>query len=518
MTSSISLPSFASRRWLWLLVVCFLGYWLLRLPNLLALPVHTDEGEYVIWAQWVWGEHPLYFLEGGKVMTIFLTALLNPFNEGLFVARYLTVLLGAIGVAATYASARKLHSPQAGLLAALLWLGTPGLIFFERMNLHDIPLASMSMLTLWLTLRMAESPHWSRAVWAGIGLLLCVTAKGTGLVFLALPIIVLLFPPRRPRLPFSYRLQEVAVAYGIFVAGMVVPVAYLISVRADPLNMGINRPASLSSLGSPLVLIERVSTNLRAMIQAEYVYLSPALLIMLLVALLILIRRNARLAVMLMIITGVVLAAVAALASKLWLRYVTIATPYLLLITACGLAYLLIDRNAPRSRGIVWLVAVAYVLLVGTPYALTAQTSPDALPMPGTDRFEYVKWIASGYGIRDAAGYLRQTITQPTAIFSSAGNCYGAMTLLSSSLVNIRCPFGLTWWDSPNDDYVQSVHDHAEQYGFALVIADETAPIIAPDRLPQPLRVIKTFPRPDGEFNVILYCAGSADGDGCPSE
>ncbi|MBX3064104.1 MAG: hypothetical protein KF726_14090 [Anaerolineae bacterium] len=112
-----------SRRWLWIMVVCLFVYWLLRLPALLALPVHTDEGGYVVWSQWVWGERPLQAVEGGKALMVFLAALANPFNQGLFVGRYMTLLLGALGIASAYAVARKVHSPQAGVICALLWLG-----------------------------------------------------------------------------------------------------------------------------------------------------------------------------------------------------------------------------------------------------------------------------------------------------------------------------------------------------------------------------------------------------------
>ncbi|MFN8417666.1 MAG: hypothetical protein U0528_00230 [Anaerolineae bacterium] len=118
-----------SRRWLWIMVVCLFVYWLLRLPASLALPVHTDEGGYVVWSQWVWGERPLQAVEGGKALMVFLAALANPFNQGLFVGRYMTLLLGALGIASALRRCPQSPFAAAGVICALLWLGTPELIF-----------------------------------------------------------------------------------------------------------------------------------------------------------------------------------------------------------------------------------------------------------------------------------------------------------------------------------------------------------------------------------------------------
>ncbi|MFN8417665.1 MAG: hypothetical protein U0528_00225 [Anaerolineae bacterium] len=88
------------------------------------------------------------------------------------------------------------------------------------MNLQEAPLASLSVLALWLTLRSAESRRWQRAVWAGIGMFLCVATKSTGLIFLAIPgwycyfhrvAHPLLYLPRPPN---HYRLRRICAAHG----------------------------------------------------------------------------------------------------------------------------------------------------------------------------------------------------------------------------------------------------------------------------------------------------------------
>jgi 4-amino-4-deoxy-L-arabinose transferase-like glycosyltransferase len=516
-TRSIRRHSSATR-WLWLMVACLLAYWLMRLPNLLALPAHTDEGEYLLWAQWAWQGDPLHMLEQGKVLIIASTALLNPFTGGLFIARYLVLLSGIVGMAAIFAAGRKLHLPQTGLLAVLLWLGTPQLIFFERMSLHDLPLASMATLTLWLSLRMMESPRWGRAVWCGAALALCTAAKATGVIFLAIPVMMALF--WRGKLSWRQKASQVARCLAIFALLLLIPALYIASAGADPFYMSANRPASLATVGGLEGLFERLRVNLTRMVQAERVYLSLPLLVALPLAAVVLILRNARVAMLLLGLTGVVFVAIALAASKLWLRYVVPATPFMLLLIAVGLTYWALGyrsrRPPPLRRRLLWGAALGWIGLVGLPYAVTAQRDPSLLTLPDTDTFEYVQWVAAGYGVREAVAYLETLADAPLTVMGSAANCYGGRAMVASPRLTLICPSGETWWDDLNVAHVGRIHEQAAAEGYTLILADATAPIIAADRLPQPLRIVREFPRPGGQFSVIVYCAG-ADPDGrCP--
>lgn len=507
-----------TRRYFWLFVLCLLGYFLMRLPNLLALPAHTDEGEYLLWAQWAWQGMPLHMLEQGKVLIIGLTGLIGPFTGGLFIARYLVLLTGAIGIASAFAVGRKLHSPLTGLLAVLLWLGTPQLIFFERMSLHDIPMASMGILTLWLALRMMDSPGWQRAAWCGVGLALCVSAKTTGIIFLSIPVTVLLFG--RGLLSTQIKFRQVLISIVVFVLIWLIPAIYIVAVGADPFYMSANRPANPATISSLYGLIERMQTNLIRMIQAERAYLTPLVLLLLPLTALIVIRRHIKLALLLLMLIFVVFVAIAVAASKLWLRYIVPATPFMIVLMAVGMSYWMLGYRAkkpsPPLRSVPWLVVLGFVLLVGVPYAITAQTTPAQLAMPETDRLEYVQWLASGYGVREAVNYLSTLSTLPITAMGTAGDCYGGRAMINNPLLTLICPSGETWWDDANTAYVQSIHDRADKDGYVLIVADETAPIIAPERLPQPLRTVRVFPRPGGAYNIILYCAGADPEQRCP--
>ncbi|MBX3080431.1 MAG: glycosyltransferase family 39 protein [Anaerolineae bacterium] len=507
-----------TQRYFWLFVLCLLGYFLMRLPNLLALPAHVDEGDSLLWAQLAQQGHPLRMVEKGKVLIMAFTALIGPFSGGLFVARFMVLLTGVVGLAAIYACARKMHSPQAGLLAALLWLGTPQLIFFERISLHDIPMTSMAVLTFWLALRVIEKADWRRALWCGLGLMLCIAAKATGIIFLIIPAIVWLC--WRTQLPARDRLRQLALTYFFFVLLMLIPVLYLVGVHADPLHMGANQPANLSTLFDAGGLAERVRVNLIRMIQAERNYLTIFPLLLIPLGAFILIRRNIRLLINLTLTITAILLAVALLASKLWLRYVIPITPFLWLLIAVGAAYWLAGyrgrRPSPLLRRAAWIAILSWLMVVGVPYAVTAQRDPTALDMPDTDRLEYVTWIASGYGMRDAVEYLAALPTAPITAIGTAGDCYGGRAMLRLESVTLICPTDDLWWDDANTAYVQSIHERAAKDGYVLIVADETAPIIAPERLPQPLRTIRVFPRPGGAYNIILYCAGADPDHHCP--
>ena len=193
----------------------------------------------------------------------------------------------------------------------------------------------------------------------------------------------------------------------------------------------------------------------------------------------------------------------------------------MLILIAVGLSYWMLGyrgkKPSPLLRRIPWIVCLGFLLIVGLPYAVTAQTAPDHLALPETDNLEYVQWLAAGYGVRDAINYL-SSLPQPVTVMGTIGDCYGGRAMVKNPQLTLLCPSGETWWDDPNTSYVQSIHDRAASDGYVLIIADETAPIITPDRLPQPLRTVRLFPRPTGQYNVVLYCAGPDSVQQCPHE
>ncbi len=489
-----------ARAWTWGAVLLLLIFWVSRLHNLLALPIFLDEASHITRAQWVWEGRPLYLLETGKALAPYLAAVFWPFAGAPFIGRFVVVLVGAIGLASVYAVGRELHSRQAGVLAMALWIIAPQLMFFERMALVDTTISSMAMLTLWLAIRMLRSGRERWAILCGVGLALCVFAKTTGIVFFPIPVLVALLV--KMRMGWRERINLIVIAYVTAAVLLIGPILYIRSAYADPTGVAYG----LTSVDSQ-DLVQRVQANAAQVWDAEQVYFSRGMLAVVLLAAGFGVSYATRTTLLLLALAVAPLVAVIATAVSLWLRYISPATPFLLLLTAIILlsaADALQRRISPRiAYALPWLVAGAWALLVGIPFHLTAYNNPAELDLPEGDVVEYIQWIPSGFGIREAIHYIQTLDSKPIIVISTAVNCNGARLYLPlDSSVKMICPD--LDWGGGNTRAMYEIQDYADLYGQVYVLSEEGR-IVYEYELPRPLTVLKEFARPGGSYEVKLY-------------
>jgi len=107
------------------LVVLFLAYFLLRLPNLTLQPVFADEAIYVRWAQVMRAEPTMRFLplSDGKTPLFMWTMIpfLKIFNDPLFAGRFLSVISGFATLLGVYLLGRNFLGYKRGC-GRLFWL------------------------------------------------------------------------------------------------------------------------------------------------------------------------------------------------------------------------------------------------------------------------------------------------------------------------------------------------------------------------------------------------------------
>jgi len=111
---------------------------------------------------------------------------------------FLAILLGA-----TYAMAREVSSPAAGLLAAAVVSAYPYVYGLSRQLLIDFPLTALVALALWLTLRASRTESLRASLALGVALGLGLLAKTTFVQFAAAPTLILaaaVIARRRPHL------------------------------------------------------------------------------------------------------------------------------------------------------------------------------------------------------------------------------------------------------------------------------------------------------------------------------
>jgi 4-amino-4-deoxy-L-arabinose transferase-like glycosyltransferase len=508
-------PKLRPDLWTWAAIFLLLIFWISRTHNLLILPIFLDEASHITRAQWVWEGKPLYLLETGKALAPYMAALFWPFAGAPFIGRYVVVMLGAIGLASAYAVGRELHSRQAGVLCMVLWLICPQLLFFERMALVDTTISSMAMLTLWIAIRMMRSGQFRAAILCGVGLALCAFAKTTGIVFFPIPVLVAVLV--RARTGWLIRARQIVIAYVIAALILVGPLLYALSVGADPTGQkyGLTTTATTASNGRPFeLLLNRMQANGQDAWQAEQIYFSRGMMLVILFSLAFGVGYATRTTLLLAALVIGLIGAVLVTAASLWLRYLSAAAPFILMLTSISLLTLTSEiqklrrvqelRFLPPLVSLVpWIVTGVWAVLVGIPFHSAAYNDPPQLTLPERDTVEYIQWIPSGYGIREAAAYIHTLEDKPFTVVGTAVNCNGARLYMPlGTLARYVCPD--LDWAGGNYLVVKQIETLARENGYVYVLGEDIA-IVREDQLPKPYELLKTFRRPGGGYTVKLY-------------
>ena len=155
----------------------------------------------------------------------FVFLYLNDADRLLFWARIPILILAAAGAVVAYLWARDLFGPYAGVFAAGLYCFSPNLLAHGMLVTSDVPVATFTILTLYLFWKSGDQATWSRDFVTGLALGAAMTTKfSAGL----LPIILIVLSfARFPRLALK-RLTFIAIGSLVLIEA-----AYLFS--ASPL-------------------------------------------------------------------------------------------------------------------------------------------------------------------------------------------------------------------------------------------------------------------------------------------
>jgi hypothetical protein len=260
---------------------------------------------------------------------------------------------------------------------------------------------------------------------------------------------------------------------------------------------------------------ERISVqiprNAQRVTDVETAYFSTPMLIVVLAACVIALGFRPCPSMILLALSFALLASISVIGTRIWLRYVIPATPFILMTAAIGfieLARLLARWKLPAATLLPLVITGVWAVLFCIPFHWMAYTDPPKLPLPPGDRTEYIAGIASGYGIKDAVKYVLDQIKTPTTVWITAANCQGAsMYVPYDSLMNLYCP-GVDWagFSAMNQKLVENMAAYVKLDGPIYLIS-EYANIIPESALPRPFVRVAEFQRNDarGWFAVRVY-------------
>jgi hypothetical protein len=490
------------------LAVGLLGYfWFSRTHNLLILPLFLDEASHLTRAQWVWEGKPLYLLETGKALAPYLAALFHPYTGAPFIGRYVVILLGAIGLAAAYGVGKVFHSPAVGLLTMVLWCASPQLFFFERMALVDTTISAMAMLCLWFMCWAIRGGRIGPALAAGICVALVAVAKLTGLVFAPIPLLCAVLLPSK--LAWKKRLRA---AFAAYIASAIIlgPMLwYILSQQADPTGQS----TGLTSLAGGS-MVTRALRNIGLIFDMERAYLGDGMIVVLFVGASLALILAPRRALILIMLSGGLIGAISVAATYLWLRYSVPALPFwwLLLALGIGQGVNLITGKGKSTPRIYRRYAVAvggmialWIGFFALPFQWQAYRDPAGLALSERDYGEYIRWIPSGFGIREAADLLRD---KPGITVGTAVNCQSLRLYVEAfgpAANRVLCP-DLDWGGRRYQPAVAAFEAAlASGQPVYWLTEGKRPPTVPVNMVPRERFIMGQFDRPKGNFYVRIY-------------
>jgi hypothetical protein len=374
-------------------------YLLLRLPNLLTLPIFLDEALHIAAGQgaqtgdfWVVGFT-------GKALQGWLLAFFysrTGLENLLLVARLLSVGGGLVTLAGCYLVGAKLYSPKAGLIAAWLWAVLPLAVWNDRMALVDTLMTAFTALVLVFSLRLFEANRarviFGYGVLVGLALTCAELTKLTGLLAVLTPFALGLIFPVGHWLRLARRLSVVA------------PVFYLTTVPT--LNLDPQKNWGMESHGERFAGFDIIALlqNLQTVLGWYYAYLTAPLLVLLLLLPVWIIVKDRRRGIALLLMGVLPVLAIVTVSRVLYSRYFLFVLVSLIILLAGMLSYL--DLKINRRNLVLALTAVALLPALWLNWQMI--TVPAEAPLPENDQIQYVKDWPSGYGLAEVHDFLLQ--------------------------------------------------------------------------------------------------------------
>jgi len=214
-------------------------YLVLRLTNIMTLPIFTDEAIYVRWAQESLADPTQRFIsltDGKQPLFIWLGApFLKLISEPLLAMRLLSVTTGLVTVAGIWFLTKELfQDKRTAYVASLVYLIYPFALISDRLALYDSLVATIAVWALYLQVLLVRRRQLAIALLLGLVLGAGLLTKSSAQFFIyMIPVPLLL-------MNFNHKQIRQRIAQWVLLVLLAVTMAYVISLilKLSP-NAGI---------------------------------------------------------------------------------------------------------------------------------------------------------------------------------------------------------------------------------------------------------------------------------------
>ncbi|MDH3973744.1 MAG: glycosyltransferase family 39 protein [Deltaproteobacteria bacterium] len=439
--------------------LCLL-FFITRFYKLHGLPIFTDESTYIRWAQII-AEEPSQFLlslniDGKQPLFHWINALtVKLFNNPLTSIRVISVFSGFLSALALYHIARLLHSNGAGILALALYIFTPYMLIHDRIGIAASLLSLFITYTLLICVIISRRGEGSGKWFLLLGLFLTAAflTKTTALLyFLLLPAVIFILGGTRG---VKNNLYYFMITY--LVAFLIIAVINLGGSSPHERNpLFYQKKYFLTArdlLSFPLHLWWK---NAAVLVNYLYSYLTPFIFWVVAFSVFFVIKYKKRDYIALFLWFLFPLMVLMLIGQILFSRYIVFAIPSALVIASISMLYLreklfVIFHKFP-FRGL-WangVISLFFIPMLILDYGVIM--NPVKAAFIPQDHFQYVSGWPSGYGISEAAQYLKEKAKeQPITLFLTTmwGHPNDSLIINLRNERNIRIYEAHWWYKAP---------------------------------------------------------------------
>ncbi|MBZ0281521.1 MAG: glycosyltransferase family 39 protein [Anaerolineae bacterium] len=479
---------------LWMGLLFLLLFWLTRLIAIDIFPLFIDETIHIHLGEDGYRLSPFVNAELGRVFTGWWHMLFQTYASGTpWIARTATLLLSLVSLSTVVGLGRRIAGVWAGVFGGLFYLLSSYHMFYERLALADSMANTAVLLAIYFAYRLRSRVNSRDALLTGLFLFIAFGAKTSVLPYYGIPIAagLALHPTERP---WRQQMMWTGVALGTALGLTVLFVLILTLLGYDFLSNWVSYAATSrqevsDSLVASVFSLERIGRNIVYVTRALIGYIGAGVILFGVEVLVTLaVRRRWYL---LLCIIGPSLAMWFSVPQEI--RYWGVSLVLLMLCSAIVLAE--ITHRQPAFQ----VVIVGLLLIWGAfqwlPFSLKAWQHPIDLPLPATDRDQYINSDASGFGLPEARDYLAQyPVTEVIGILS---NCQ-SLRYMSQEYFEVICPN-----INPNGSEkaaLTNLMNENRRNGVYVILEDSPyIPASAPGTL------MTAIERPAGKANLTIY-------------
>ncbi len=406
-------------------------YFFLRLIFIKDLPIFTDEAIYVRWAQIALNDSSWRFIsltDGKQPMFVWAAVVfMKIFDDPLLSGRLVSVVSGFFTMIGLFFLTYELFkSKTMAFLSTILYVFFPFSQVYDRLALYDSMVATFSVWALYLSVHLVKKLRLDIAYSLGFVIgagVLTKTSNFFSIYMLAFTLLLFDFNKKsRLKRLVNWGLLavfSVLISYGLYNVLRLSPLFEMIRAKnaifVYPFSEWLQHPFTF------------FVGNLNGLFSWLTEYLTLPYIVLILISL-ILIKRNYKEKILLILYFLLPFVALALFGRVIFPRFIYFMSLYLLPLAAWGLNYIInqslrYTKGSLKVKSIKYIIPIIVFVFIWYPGFISYQFAKDPInsKIAKADNRQYVNSWAAGWGIKESVSFFREKASNGKIFIATEG-------------------------------------------------------------------------------------------------